>query len=196
MLFAHDGAFDHRRHNRVLLGLAILAAAPLPFGILRWAEHKTVPDASLIALFGLLATVSAVLADTALKRSRRLVTHLEAWPRSHLMLVRTAGIWRERLSLVSLAELNFTPPAQSDAATRPGYHTMRLAGWRRLWLELDSARTLAPPETWRRLQYAWPSPSPSTEAAARAREDDAPTPRAAPDTRSARQTPNCYSAPS
>lgn len=141
VLFQHPGGGKIRLLNRISGLLA--GGALLPFAALI-LNPNLLHDVSLslpgaMFLFAGLA-VAMLLAINAARLSRRFVTHLEAWPSSNLLLIRTAGIWQERLLIVSLGDWSATRAPQPPRS-RPGstYFDVRLPRGKHLWFDLAGA---------------------------------------------------------
>ena len=153
VLFDHRGGANVRRLNRTGAALGATALVPLTWVVCQAGRNQIDIGPPAIAMLMTLVSLAGILVVSSIQLSHRFVTRLEAWPQSHLLLVRTAGFWHERVALANLSDFPFDRVrslARHPSARAGAYHPIAIGPRRRLWLDLAGAASIAPPELWTR----------------------------------------------
>lgn len=91
------------------VGLAIASSVLLSLGWACWRHAGGVELATIsgtgLAVLAMVGLMALIFAWSSWRLGQHYVLHFEVWPRSHLAILRTAGIWEERVQLISWAEL-------------------------------------------------------------------------------------------
>lgn len=158
VLYRHAGGHRVRRMAWSALAiagaglLASIGAWMLQVQVRGWTDWM--PWAALLALLGALG----IFVGAVCTFCRRFVVHLEVWPRSHLVLVRTAGVWGESLRLLPWHA--FGANATADGPARDPYLRVRLRNGARLILDRASGEA---PCGWTTLRaFLQPGTSPAS----------------------------------
>jgi hypothetical protein len=137
----HCLLYENRRGQPVRMmarvGLIISSGVLLCLGWALWRSSGNPITATwstpVLAGFIIIGVSAGLFALSSWRLGQRFVVQFEVWPRSHLAIVRTAGVWREQIHLVPWRDLqstentSFGTGGQSDPWVR-----VRLSSGRRL----------------------------------------------------------------
>lgn len=131
---------------RRLAGFGIVVALLMMAALGRLLTHHVTVAEDLAGrhwwLAGGALGAATLFGVAASRLARRFVVHLEIWPRSHLAVIKTAGIRRERINMVAWHELStgqvmsVRGPADLETGLR-----IRLRSGRMLMLDLHGSDT-------------------------------------------------------
>lgn len=137
----HCLLYENRRGQPIRMmarvGLAISATVLMCLGWAYWNSNtgETGHSLSTATTVGfLIAGVGAALfARSSWHLGKHFVLHFEVWPRSHLAIVRTAGIWREQVHMVPWRDLRtLEAPHLHEIQASDPWVRIRLCSGRRL----------------------------------------------------------------
>lgn len=132
------------------IGLTISVTVLLCLGWAYWRSRSgelghSLSTGSMIGFF-IVAAGAAVLAKRSWQMGQCFVLHFEVWPRSHLAIVRTAGIWREQIHMVPWRDLQSldAPVPSPEGRPDPWVH-IRLISGRKLIFDHQNGTA---PQSW------------------------------------------------
>lgn len=150
LLYLSERGLALRLLARIFLLLAVAATAALtvvalgrPFGDLN-------PSLAVWALPALALAIVWTAAASTLLRARRTVIRLQLWPRSHLAVVHTPGVWAPRIDLLPAGEFGEPGPTAGrrirgfDPAAGPGSVRVRLKSGRVLLFDPEGRLPAGP----------------------------------------------------
>jgi hypothetical protein len=174
----HCVLFDNPRgpqiRTRVQTGLWAASSALLTLIITYGAgsnETISTPLDVVLAISILVAATAGWIGYRSWNLARCFVLRFEIWPRSHLAIVRTAGIWQDQVHLIPWQELpsNSIPRTQINSSRKSGVRVRLVSGHK---LIFDHENGVAP-QTWAALsrflqKRSLPGTDPSALTGARA----------------------------
>lgn len=104
LLFSSPRGPRTRWIAQLYLGLAVSLTLAVIGLILAQQPHGLDPSPAKWLICALGLGVAWTAAGSSLVRARRLVVRLQLWPRSHLVVVHTPGIWSSQVSLRPITE--------------------------------------------------------------------------------------------